>query len=119
MLDLETALSIKLARTLWHNTYRARVSDSLGNYVATLRLVPTLPLDRSELPPDAPEADPYLTVLVEDGAFDTQDITAFESKTAETLIAQMAQHDFEPSYCMFAYPSPLQLMTEQPHPTDD
>jgi len=106
MTDCCHNLNLKLARTLWINTYRALVSDAAGNHIATLRLIPTLPLDRSELPPDAPEAAPYLTVLVEDGHFDADGLVEFESHTAELVLAQMARLGFTPEYCLFAYPSP-------------
>ncbi|MDR3589156.1 MAG: hypothetical protein P4N41_05800 [Negativicutes bacterium] len=106
MLTPETTLSIKLARTLWYNTYRGRVTDASGEYLATVRLIPTLPLDRAELPPDAPEADSYLIVLVEDGTFEAADLTEFESKLSDLLLVQMAQNGFAAEYCQFAYPSP-------------
>jgi hypothetical protein len=106
MLTPETTLSAKLTRTLWYNTYRGLVSDESGNYIATVRLIPTVPLDRDELPPDAPEVRPYLIVLVEDGAFEAADLTDFERKLSDSLLPQMAQVGFAPEYCLFAYPSP-------------
>jgi hypothetical protein len=114
MLTPQTAFSLKLARTLWYNTYRGQVTDESGNYIATVRLIPTLPLERAELPPDAPEAAPYLIVLVEDGAFEATDLTEFESKLSDLLLVQMAQTGFEPEYCQFAYPSPPHTLSEQP-----
>jgi len=106
-------LHLRLARTLWFNTYRALVSDDAGNHVATLRLIPALPLERSELPPDAPEAATYLTVLVEDGLFAADGLVDFESQTAELLLAHMARLGFTPEYCLFSYPSPPQYLKNQ------
>jgi len=60
-----TGWRIKLARTLWFNMYRAMVEDAVGGYVATLRLIPAIPLDRADVPADAPEVEPYVLVLVE------------------------------------------------------
>ncbi len=62
-----TGWRIKLARTLWFNMYRAMVEDAVGGYVATLRLIPAIPLDRADVPADAPEVEPYVLVLVEAG----------------------------------------------------
>jgi hypothetical protein len=114
MSNLETSFTIKLTRTLWFNTYRGKVSDVTGNYVATLSLIPTTPLDRSEVPPDAPEAAPYITAIVEDGQLEADDLVEFESHVADLLLCQMAQPDFKPEYCQFAYPSPPYLMGELP-----
>ena len=109
MLTPETTLSVKLARTLWYNTYRGRVTDESGLYIATLRLIPTLPLERDELPPDAPDAAPYLIVLVEDGAFEASELTEFEGKLSDVLLVQMAQTGFAPDFCQFAYPCLITL----------
>lgn len=106
MLTPETILSVKLARTLWYNTYRGRVSDEAANYIATLRLIPALPVDREELPPDAPEVAPYLLVVVEDGTFEAAELTEFEGKLSDVLLPLMSQTGFSPEYCQFAYPSP-------------
>lgn len=114
MSNPETSFKIKLTRTLWFNTYRGKVTDATGNYVATLSLIPTTPLDRCEVPPDAPEAAPYITVLVEDGQLEADDLVEFESNVADLLLVQMAQPDFKPEYCQFAYPSPPYMLSELP-----
>lgn len=41
---------IDLMRTLWENTYRGTVFDYKEQYVATIRLILSIPLDRSEVP---------------------------------------------------------------------
>ena len=41
---------IDLMRTLWENTYRGTVFDYKEQYVATIRLILSIPLDRSEIP---------------------------------------------------------------------
>jgi hypothetical protein len=100
-----TGLKIKLARTLWFNTYRALVEDSAGEYLASLRLIPAIPLDRASVPEDAPEVAPYLLVVVEDAVFSEEELINFEGEVAGMLLARMAQPDFNPAFCQFAYPS--------------
>jgi hypothetical protein len=102
-----STLNIKLARTVWFNTYRGQVTDEMGNYVAMLRLIPSIPMAEAELPPDAPLGTPYITVIVEDGAFDSDDLIAFESNVSQILLEKMSQPpSFLPENCQFAYPSP-------------
>ncbi|HWQ60777.1 MAG TPA: hypothetical protein VN521_00595 [Negativicutes bacterium] len=96
---------IKLARTLWFNMYRAMVEDAAGEYVATLRLIPAIPLDRADVPADAPEVEPYVLVLVEDAVFAEDDLVNFEGEVAGMLLEKVAQPDFNPAFCQFAYPS--------------
>jgi len=102
----ETGWSIRLARTLWFNTYRAQVTDAAGEHVATLRLIPAIPLERDGLPADAPEVEPYVLAIVEDAVFPEDELVALESRLAEMLLTRMAQPDFSPTFCQFAYPSP-------------
>ena len=54
---------LRLARTLYNNFYRARLQDANGEDAGQLLIVPGLPLDRSQLPENAPIADPYLLVI--------------------------------------------------------
>ena len=48
--------NLRLARTLYNNFYRARLTDANGEDAGQILIVPGLPLDRSQVPPDAPEA---------------------------------------------------------------
>ena len=57
---------IDLMRTLWENTYRGTVFDYKEQYVATIRLILSIPLDRSEVPENAPNVNPSVIVLIED-----------------------------------------------------
>jgi hypothetical protein len=104
----ETGWRLELARTLWFNIYRAQVIDAAGEYIASLRLIPAIPIDREELPADAPEVEPYVLVVVEDAVISEHELVAFEKKLADEIVARMAQHDFRPAFCQFAYPSPPQ-----------
>ena len=56
--------NLRLARTLYNNFYRARLKDENGQDAGQLLIVPGLPLDRSQLPENAPEAKPYLLVCL-------------------------------------------------------
>jgi hypothetical protein len=106
-------LKITLARTLWFNMYRAQVEDAAGEYLAMLRLIPAIPLDRDAVPADAPEVQPYVLVLVEDAVIGEEELVAFEGEVAEQLLARMVQEDFKPAFCQFAYPSVPQGMGPQ------
>ncbi len=51
---------LRLARTLYNNFYRARLQDANGEDAGQLLIVPGLPLDRSQLPENAPYPAPCL-----------------------------------------------------------
>jgi hypothetical protein len=109
MFTVETVINIKLARTLWFNIYRGQVTDAAANYVASLRVIPAMPLERSEVPDEAPQVDPYIIVLVDDGAFGRDQFVHFETAVAKVLIDQMSRPDFAPAYCQFAYPNAAEI----------
>lgn len=110
MFSNDIALKVNLSRTLWFDFYRGKVTDSEGVYIASIRIVPTVPLSREELPPDAPEAIPCLTVLVDDALVTTDDLVSFEAKLAPLLLAKFERDDFKPELCQYFYPSPMSLM---------
>lgn len=106
MQTAENGWKLRLARMLWFNMYRAQVTDEAGEYLATLRLIPAIPLDREEVPPDAPEVEPYVLALVEDAVFSPEEMVQYEERLADMLMEKMAQPDFNPAHVQFAYPSP-------------
>lgn len=110
MFSDEIELTVKLSRTLWFNMFRGKVTDSNGTYLASVRIIPTVPLDKDEIPPDAPEAVPCLTVLVDDGIITTEDLIAFETKLAPILLEKFVRDDFQPELCQYFYPSPMSMM---------
>lgn len=69
---------IDLMRTLWENTYRGTVFDYKEQYVATIRLILSIPLDRSEVPENAPEVNPSVIVLIEDTILSPLEVVEFE-----------------------------------------
>ena len=100
------ALTLKLAKTLWFNTYRGLFSDDSGQYVATVRIIPAIPLDREDLPEDAPEARPYLTVIVEDATVPLDQLVEFETAASDVLLGALARETFRPEFIQFFYPNP-------------
>lgn len=100
------SFTLKIAKTLWYNIYRGAVHGAAGEYVATLRIIPGMPLDRSEVPDDAPEARPYLIVIVEDATIDLKDLVHFESAVTESLLQTLSRATFKPEFIQFFYPTP-------------
>jgi hypothetical protein len=99
-------LSLKLAKTLWFNNYRAVFHNLCGEFVASSRIVPCIPLEKSEIPPDAPDVEPFLTVIVEDADLAEDQLVSFESGASPLLLERISSADFAPEYCLFFYPSP-------------
>ena len=99
-------MTLKMAKTLWFNTYRGIFSDALGQYVAAVRIIPAIPLDRQEVPEDAPEARPYLTVLVEDATVPLDQLVEFETAATDVLLNTLAREPFKPEFVQFFYPNP-------------
>lgn len=110
MLTEQSIISVKLMRTLWLNTYRAAVADETKAQLASLRIVPHIPLDREELPPDAPDAIPFITILVEQANISPEEFIYFENKVADQVIKKMRTDDFVPEFCRFFYPSPSYML---------
>ncbi|MDU4959758.1 MAG: hypothetical protein E6X17_03710 [Sporomusaceae bacterium] len=109
-----TPFTIKLARTLWLNAYRAQITDSLGEYCATLRLFPQIPLDREDVPETAPEAKLYLIILVEDAPLlSGKNLIEFENPVSAVVMEELAKLGMYPDSCQFVYPN---LMSELERP---
>ena len=99
-------MTLKMAKTLWFNTYRGIFSDALGEYVAAVRIIPAIPLDRQDVPEDAPEARPYLTVIVEDATISLDQLVEFETAATDVLLNALAKEPFKPEFVQFFYPNP-------------
>jgi hypothetical protein len=98
--------SLKVAKTLWFNIYRGVITGAAGEYVATVRIIPGLPLDRQDVPADAPEARPYLIVIVEDAAIALNELIHFESAVTDSLLQTLSRETFRPEFIQFFYPTP-------------
>ncbi|SDF08154.1 hypothetical protein [Sporolituus thermophilus] len=103
-------LTLQLARTLWLNMYRGKVTDAAGEYLATIRIIAHIPLDRNDVPTDAPVVKPYLTVLIEDASITPATLVEFESELSELLLAKFCSEQFSPEFCQFFYPSPAEIL---------
>lgn len=114
MLETDSgAFTLKVAKTLWFNIYRGVIQDSAGEYVATVRIIPGLPLDREEVPADAPEARPYLIVIVEDATIDMDGLVRFESDVTDAVLQALSRETFRPEFVQFFYPTPASEEKEQ------
>ncbi len=100
------AYQVQIARTLYNNVYRCRLLDSVGNVKGFLRVLPSLPLDRSQVPQDAPKAVPFLYVIVEDADINKDNLIDFEERTAYALMLRFATETVNFDHCEFYYPSP-------------
>ena len=98
--------TLKVAKTLWFNIYRGVINGAAGEYVATVRIIPGLPLDRQDVPDDAPEARPYLIVIVEDASIDLNELVPFESAVTDSLLQTLSRETFKPEFIQFFYPTP-------------
>ena len=102
---------LRLARTLYNNFFRARLQDANGEDAGQLLIVPGLPLDRSQLPENAPEADPYLLVIVEDANINNANINKnnvidFEEGVSRAVLSKFTTETTSFNHCEFYYPSP-------------
>lgn len=104
---------VSLMRTLWENTYSGTVFDCTDRYIARIRLILGVPLDRSEVPENAPEAKAFITVLVEDTVLTPQNVLDFESVVSKIIVRKASSDTFQPTSCMFFYPSPADCFNQK------
>lgn len=97
---------IDLMRTLWENTYRGTVFDYKEQYVATIRLILSIPLDRSEVPENAPKVNPSVIILIEDTILSPLEVVEFEQIMSKIITKKVSSEYFHPDRIMYFYPSP-------------
>lgn len=97
---------IDLMRTLWENTYRGTVFDYKEQYVATIRLILSIPLDRSEVPENAPKVNPSVIVLIEDTILSPLEVVEFEQIMSKIITKKVSSEYFQSDRIMYFYPSP-------------
>ena len=85
---------LRLARTLYNNFYRARLQDSNGEDAGQLLIVPGLPLDRSQLPENAP------------ANINKDNVVDFEEGVSRAVLAKFTTETTAFNHCEFYYPSP-------------
>ncbi|HCJ90309.1 MAG: hypothetical protein I3I94_07155 [Acidaminococcaceae bacterium] len=98
--------NLRLARTLYNNFYRARLTDANGEDAGQILIVPGLPLDRRQVPPDAPEANPYLLIIVEDANISKNTVVDFEEGVSRAVLDKFTTETMNFEHCEFYYPSP-------------
>lgn len=104
---------VDLMRTLWQHTYRATIFNLNDEYIATIRIILGIPLDREEVPDNAPEVPAYITVLVEDTVIQPQAIIEFEEQISKIIIERSTTKEFVPTHCIFFYPSPSEVLLKE------
>lgn len=107
------AYQLKLVRTLYDNVYRCRLTDEDQNPVGFLRVIPSIPTDRSQLPEDAPVVPAFLYVIVEDADINKDNLIDFEERTSYALLKRFSTEVVAFEHCEFYYPSPA-FVFEQP-----
>ena len=105
-------VTLNVAKTLYHNTYRCTIKDEQQNIIGLLRVIPGLPLAKEELPPDAPEVPPFLLVIVDDADITKENLLTFEENISVSLLERFATETTKPKYCQFYYPSPAFIFTD-------
>jgi hypothetical protein len=98
---------LHFAKTLWEGVYRVWVLNEDGVQIASLRVIPCLPLDESQLPPDAPNAGPVLLVTVDMAELSPQEVIQWENSLALRILSQFSHQEPVPRECQFFYPSPV------------
>lgn len=100
------AYTLKLARTLYNDTFRAQLLDDNQQTIAHLRIVPGMPLDRSQVPEDAPKVPAYLLVIVDDADINKDNLIDFEERATYVLLKRFSTEQIAFQHCQFYYPSP-------------
>ena len=112
----QAALSVKISKTLYQDTYRCILQNDNDETIGTLRVLPIFPLDRNEVPANAPEVPPFLLVIVDDADINKDNLIDFEERASFSLLKRFSADNFLPQHCQFYYPSPA-FVFEQPNST--
>ena len=104
-LEKQDPYRIEMMRTLWENNFRGTIFDYRDSYVATVRLIFSIPLDREEVPENAPVVDPMIFVLVEDTVLKPMEVVAFEEAMTPILAKKLPSNVFTPVRSFYYYPT--------------
>ena len=105
--------SVELTKTLYQNMYRGRILTAEQEIKGYVRIIPTIPLDRSLIPPAAPQVPYYLLVIVEDADINQENLLAFEESASLALLRRFKTETSAPAHCEFYYPSPAFNFTRE------
>ena len=101
-----TAYKVKLTKTLYANTYRCQLLNDNEEVLGHLRVLPGLPLERAQVPADAPILPFFLLVIVDDANIDKDNLIDFEERASYALLKRFSTETSSPQHCQFYYPSP-------------
>lgn len=107
------AYNLRLARTLYENVYSCRLFNEMQQPIGVLEIIPSIPLDRSQIPEDAPDAPAYLLVIVKDADINKDNLIDFEERASYALLKRFSTEVVSFQHCEFYYPSPA-FIFEQP-----
>lgn len=97
----------KLTRTLYNNFYGVYFLNETGAPIGDLNVIPTMPMDRSMVPEDAPDVEPYLIALVNSiEGINKGNIEAFENDANAAIVGRFSNPMAQFTHCEMYYPSP-------------
>ena len=97
----------RVTRTLYNNYYGVFFLNKEGQPMGDVKVVPNLPVDRSQVPEDAPMVEPYLLALVNNiEGINKANIVAFENDANAALVGRFSNPSAQFSHCELYYPSP-------------
>lgn len=97
----------KLTRTLYNNYYGVYFLNSENVPLGDVNVIPNMPMDRSMVPEDAPEVEPYLLALVNNiEGINKSNIIAFEDDANAALVGRFSNPMAQFSHTEMYYPSP-------------
>lgn len=95
------AYSLRLARTLYENVYHAMLYNENQQPIGDLEIIPNIPLDRSQVPEDAPEVPAYLLVIVKDADINKDNLIDFEERASYALLKRFSTEVINFQHCKF------------------
>lgn len=107
------AYQLRLMRTLYENVYGCMLYNENPQPIGKLEIVPSIPLDRSQVPEDAPVVPAYLLVIVQDADINKDNLIDFEERASYALLKRFSTEAISFQHCKFYYPSPA-FIFEQP-----
>lgn len=107
------AYQLRLMRTLYENVYGCMLYNENQQPIGKLEIVPSIPLDRSQVPKDAPVVPAYLLVIVQDADINKDNLIDFEERASYALLKRFSTEAISFQHCKFYYPSPA-FIFEQP-----
>ncbi len=102
----DNSYKVKLTKTLYTNTYRCQLLTANEEIIGHLRVLPGIPLERSQVPENAPTVPFFLLVIVDDADINKDNLIDFEERASYALLKRFSTEGSSPQHCQFYYPSP-------------